>query len=279
MSATKRAVLFSFGAAQFAALHSACERHGYAPVAYVHTTARRPGQARTGRTAGELLEAIPEDVDLLVPGSTAGLTGALLGYRPEIAVVYGFNWRLPGELLAALPRGALNVHPSLLPGYRGPAPVHRAIRNGDPEIGVTVHRMTERIDSGPVLAQRGGIPLAEDMTQDLLWERIEPVVGDLLDTALTGVGDGVAGDAQDDSLASHAGYLEPEFFVVDWSGRAADIHNQVRTHRFIGPGRGPLAQLDGRQVRVLGTRTTPGQGVRVECGDGPLWITDYVAAE
>lgn len=277
MSDTLRAALFSFGADQFAALHECCEQHGYAPVAYVHTSAKRPGRARTGKAAGALLDSIPDDVDFLVPGSAAGLTGALRGYQVDLAVVYGFNWPLPADLLRSLPHGALNVHPSSLPRYRGPAPVHWALRNGDPSIGVTVHRMAEQLDAGPILAQRSGIPLDEEMTQELLWERIEPVVRELLGTALDRVAAGDQGEPQDGSAATHAGYLEPGFSVVDWSDRATDIHNQVRTNRFMR--RSPTAQLNGQQVRILRTRTTPGDGVRVECGDGPLWITDYASAE
>ncbi len=277
MSDTKRAALFSFGAEQFAALHECCEQHGYTPVVYVHTASKRPGRARTGKSAGQLLDSIPADVDFLVPGGVAGLTRALRGYQVDLAVVYGFNWPLPGNLLHSLPHGALNVHPSALPRYRGPAPVHWALRNGDPTIGVTVHRMTEQLDSGPILAQRSGIPLDEEMTQELLWRRVAPVVRDLLGAALDRVAAGDQGEPQDESAATRAGYLEPEFSVVDWSQPAADIHNQVRTHRFMRSG--PTAQLDGLQVRILDTRRNPGDGVRVECGDGPLWITNYVSME
>jgi methionyl-tRNA formyltransferase len=282
MPSTQRAVLVSFGADQFATLHACCEQGGYRPVAYVYGRSRRPGQRRSpsaGRIVSELLDAIPGGMDLLLPGSMDGLADALRGYRADLMVVYGLSWRLAGRVLRILRHGAINVHTSLLPRYRGPAPVLWALRNGDPTIGVTVHRIDEHFDTGAILAQQGGVPLDEDMTQDLLWNRIKPVVRDLVGTALEHVSAGYSGAPQDEAQASYAGFMEPEFSVIDWSNSARDIHNQVRTFRFMGPGRGPLARIGDRWVRVLGTKTVSTDGIRVDCADGPIWITDYVSAE
>jgi len=107
-------------------------------------------------------------MDLLLPGTADGLADALGGYRLDLLVVYGFNWKLPAAVLRTPRSGAVNIHSSLLPRYRGPAPVLRAIRNGDAEIGLTVHRMDEQFDTGPILAQQGGIPLDEDVTPQRL---------------------------------------------------------------------------------------------------------------
>jgi methionyl-tRNA formyltransferase len=115
-------------------------------------------------------------MDLLLPGTAEGLADALGGYRLDLLVVYGFNWKLPASVLRSPRSGVINVHSSLLPRYRGPAPVLWAIRNGDAEIGLTVHRMDEQFDTGPILAQRGGIALEEDVTPQLLWQRVRPVL-------------------------------------------------------------------------------------------------------
>lgn len=155
-----RVALATFGTEEFAALHASCVAAGHEPVAYVYCRSMKP-KSRTdthaAAVAGRLLEALPPGMDLLLPGTAEGLADALGGYRLDLLVVYGFNWRLPAAVLRTPRSGVINIHSSLLPKYRGPAPVLWAIRNGDAEIGLTVHRMDEQFDTGPILAQRGGI--------------------------------------------------------------------------------------------------------------------------
>ena len=87
----------------------------------------------------------------------------LVRFRPDILVVGTFPALLPGRVLAVAPRGAFNVHPSLLPAYRGALPEFWVIRNGEPRTGVTIHRMVERADAGGVVAQ-AAVPLHGDET-------------------------------------------------------------------------------------------------------------------
>lgn len=227
------------------------------------------------------MEGIPAGMDLLVPGSADGLLTALPGYRPDLLVCNGFPWRIPAPALVTARLGGINVHPSLLPRYRGPIPIHWAIRNGDREIGVTVHRMDERFDTGNLIVQRGGVPLDDDFDPDELLRRVDAVTRELLVTALARVRDGFRGEAQNHADASYAGWMEEDFSFVDWSWTAREIHNQVRTFRFGVPGpAGPLAEVDGRWIAVLRTRIDASDGgVRVECADGPLWITEWEPAE
>jgi methionyl-tRNA formyltransferase len=275
--APMRVALATFGADEFAALHSACVAAGHEPVAYVYCRSMKP-KGRTGAHAaavvGRLLEALPAGMDLLLPGTAEGLADALAGYRLDLLVVHGFNWRLPAAVLRIPSSGVINVHSSLLPRYRGPAPVLWAIRNGDAEIGLTVHRMDEQFDTGPILAQRGGIPLDEDVTPQRLWQRVSPVLDEVLTIALGQVTKGFPGVPQDDAGASYAGFVEPEFSVVDWSRSAVQVHNQVRMFGFMGPGHAPVAEVDGRSLKVLRTRLEPADGIRVECADGPIWIVE-----
>jgi len=263
-------------------LHSVCEQAGHVPVAYVYGRSMKPRSAVSPNAAGvvgEILDSAPPGMDLLLPGSSQGLAAALPGYRPDLLVVYGFNWRIPQSVLRVPRLGAINVHPSLLPKHRGPAPVLWAIRNGEPDFGVTIHRMDDHFDSGNIIAQQSGIPLDDDPTPERMWLRTEPVIRDLLARALQYVAQGLGGEPQDESQASHEGFLEPEFSRIDWSHRVRDIHNQVRTFRSMRHGCGPVAQIDGRWVKVLRTSIEPGEGVRMECADGPLWIVEAMAAE
>jgi methionyl-tRNA formyltransferase len=266
-----RVALMSFGVEQFSVLHETCEAAGHLPVVYV--------VGRSGIDPAGVVGGLPPGMDLLFPGSAAGLRPGLAGYDLDLAVVYGFPWRIPPSVLR-LPRfGIINVHSSSLPKYRGPEPVLWAIRNGDPEMGVTVHRMDEDLDTGPILAQRGGIPLADDVTAERLWLRVRPVIRHLLTVALEQVSQNAPGEPQSEEDASYAGFLEPEFSSIDWSRTSREIHNQVRTFRYLGGRQGPTAQVGERRLKVLRTRLAPADGIRVECADGPLWIVESEPAD
>lgn len=277
-----RIVLATMGPEEFSTLHTVCEASGHTPVAYLHCRSMRPRDAVSPHAVdaiGRIAQALPPTVDLLVPADPAGLRRSLLGYEPDLLVIYGFNWILPPEVFT-LPRfGAINIHPSALPRYRGPAPLLWALRNGDPDIGVTVHRVDAGVDTGPILAQATGVPLAEDTTFARLRRDLLPVVGDVLAEALTKIVSGDPGRPQPVEGATRAPKLEPAYSHVDWAHPARDIHNQVRLHRFISSATAPVAQVDGRPLRLIRTSLTPAAGRRVECGDGPLWITEAVPAD
>jgi methionyl-tRNA formyltransferase len=272
-----RLVLASMGVEEFSLLHTTAVSAGHQPVAYAFSRAWRPGRLpgpATLATINEVVAALPTDVDLLLPADPAGLGEALAGYRPDLLVIYGFSWVLPAAVFR-LPRfGTINVHRSLLPRYRGAAPVPWAIRNGDPDIGVTVHRVDEGTDTGPILAQRGGVPLDEDVTRASLAARLAPVIRELLTAALARVADGDPGQPQSSEGASRAPILEPGFTLVNWSWPARDIHNQIRVFRFIGSKDAPLARIGEQWRRLVRTSLQPAEGLRVDCADGPIWIVE-----
>lgn len=279
-----RVGLISFGVAEFAALHETCAAAGHEPVLYAYSRSMRPRKATdegAARAVSRITAALPAGIDLLLPGSSEGLGAALSGYDLDLVVCYGFSWRLPRFVLRIPRYGVLNVHCSMLPKYRGPAPVLWAIRNGDPYLGVTVHRMNEEFDAGPVLAQQDGIPIPDDVTSESLWAGLAPVLRGQLAVALERAPDPAAGEPQVTDGVSYAGLMEPEFSVVDTTKTAREVHNQVRTFRFIGPGRGSVATVDGRSLKVLGTSLTPVEGLRLDCADSPVWITasEPVAAD
>jgi methionyl-tRNA formyltransferase len=268
--------LISFGVAEFAALNETCVEAGHGPVVYAYSRSMRPRTATdesAARAASRITAELPAGMDLLLPGSSEGLGVALRGYDLDLLVCYGFSWRLPRSVLSIPRHGVVNVHCSMLPKYRGPAPVLWAIRNGDPHLGVTVHRMNEEFDAGPILAQQGGVPIPDDVTSETLWTDLSPVLRAQLAVALDRVPDPSAGEPQADDGVTYAGLMEPEFSLVDTTKTAREVHNQVRTFRFIGPGRGPVATVGSRSLKVLGTSLTSADGIRLDCADGPVWIT------
>ncbi|WP_275410755.1 methionyl-tRNA formyltransferase [Sinosporangium siamense] len=217
-------------------------------------------------------------MDLLLPGSSRGFAQALKGYGVDVVVACGLSWRLPKSVLDAPALGVMNVHASLLPKYRGPSPVQWALRNGDPDIGLTVHWMDERIDTGNILARRGGIPLPEFVTFAELWRHLGPAIGDLVADALGQAAGGSRGEPQDDSQASYAGAMERGFDFINWSHTAEAVHNQVRTFYFGAGLPGPFAKVDGEWLLVRRTSLTPQEGIRVECRDRPIWIVEWASA-
>ncbi|MEU7832196.1 formyltransferase family protein [Nonomuraea sp. NPDC049129] len=276
-----RVALATFGVEEFAVLHAACVDAGHIPAAYVYCRSMKPNSSTDAYAAaaiGQIVTALPPGMDFLLPGNPEGLAYELAGYNLDLLVVYGFNWKLPAAVLKTPRLGVINIHTSLLPKYRGPAPVLWAIRNGDSEIGLTIHRMDERFDSGPILAQRGGIPLDEDVTPQSLWPRIHPVLANLLASAMDQVVRRVPGVPQNEAGKSTAGFIEPEFSVVDWSRSAREVHNQVRMYAFIGRDHAPVARVGGRDLRVFRTCLEPAEGLRVECADAPIWIVDSTPA-
>ncbi|WP_234313601.1 methionyl-tRNA formyltransferase [Streptomyces sp. NBRC 109706] len=269
--------LLSFGAAEFAALHETCVQEGHLPVVYAYSRSMRPRRATDAGAAesiGQISAALPAGMDLLLPGSSEGLGAALRGYDLDLLVCFGFSWRLPRSVLRIPRHGVVNVHSSMLPKYRGPAPVLWAIRNGDTHLGVTAHRMDEGFDTGPILAQQDGVPIVDDVTPERLWPELSPVLRRVVARALSRAADPGAGEPQSEEGASYGGLLEPAFFVVDPTRTAHEVHNQVRTFRYIGAGRGPVAQVGGQRLKVLRTSLVPADGPRLDCADGPLWITE-----
>lgn len=178
-----RIAVISSGPDEFATIHAACTQAGHLPVAYLYGRSLRSGGPTfpdAGETTTAILSALPPSMDLTLPGNMAGLARALESYRVDLLIVFGFAWKLPTSVLAIPRLGAINIHVSMLPQYRGPAPLLWAIRNGDRTGGVTVHWMDEGFDTGNVLAQQDGIPLADGITWAAYCDEAMPVVHSLL---------------------------------------------------------------------------------------------------
>jgi methionyl-tRNA formyltransferase len=271
-----RVVLVSYRSEAFAAMSDACTAAGATVVACACGRPALRDAVDVGSWLSAMSSGLPGGTDLLFPASARGLGRAVAGYRPDLMVVCGLNWRLPADVLDEPRLGVLNIHPSALPKYRGPQPLLRSVLNGDTEFGVTIHRMDEQLDTGPIIAQRLGLPLHDHITEDNAWAQLADAIWELLPGALARVADGYAGEPQDDSEATYAAPVGPEFDVVDSTQTVAQVHNLVRAHRFAMTGRGPLATVDGRRYMVLATSLTEVPGIRIDCADGSLWIVDGV---
>jgi methionyl-tRNA formyltransferase len=200
---------------------------------------------------------------------------------PDLLAVCDYGQILAADVLALAPLGGINLHASLLPKYRGAAPIQWALLNGEGETGVTVIHMTPRLDSGPILAVRKAT-IGNDETHPELEERlaelgIEPVQEAI---ALLANWDRQSpiGQRQDPALASKAPRLKKEHGAVDWSQSAEQIRNQVRALKpwpgtftfWRRPGHEPLRILiDGVSVLALGIRAAAKVGAAQTAGYAP----------
>ena len=148
--------------------------------------------------------------------------------RPEMTIVVAYGRIIPGWMIRIPRFGTVNVHGSLLPKYRGAAPINWAIANGETETGVCTMQVDEGLDTGPVyLSKRTSI--GPDETAIELWERLSRMGADLMAKTLDGIADGTLQPVpQDSRAATHAPLLEKRHGVIDWTESAQAVHNKVR---------------------------------------------------
>lgn len=210
---------------------------------------------------------------------------------PELIVVAAYGRILPDEILNYPRLGCINVHSSLLPRYRGAAPINWAILNGDRETGVTIMHMATELDAGDIIEQTV-TPIDPDEDADTLYHRLARMGGELLLPVIAQLADGTAGRTpQDPEQVTLAPMLSRELSPVDWTRSAQEIHDQVR-----GLIPWPTATTDaitGETMKLFVTQLTgkrvsakPGaivaagkDGIDMACGDGMvLRITELQAA-
>lgn len=213
--------------------------------------------------------AIPE-----APGEVAERVRHL---APDFVFSFYYRRMLPPALLAAGRRGAFNMHGSLLPKYRGRAPVNWAILHGERETGATLHQMVDQPDAGPIVDRMAVPILPDDVALDVM-RKVTVAAELVLHRSLPCLVDGSAAlSPQDLARGSYFGARTPEDGRIDWGRSAAEIHNLVRA--VAPPYPGAFTTFNGARLRVLRTRLAGGTappGVAIDadgryyagCGDG-----------
>lgn len=176
------------------------------------------------------------------------------GWRPDIGVVAAYGRLVPDALLAVPPLGMINVHASLLPAYRGAAPVHRAVIDGAPATGITIMRVVKRLDAGGMFA-KAVRPIGLDETSDVVERDLARIGAGLLLEVLDAIADGSAREEpQDEALATYAAKITRDDARIDWEQPAAAVHNRVRG---LYPWPHASAFLGGERLIVLRTALDP----------------------
>lgn len=198
---------------------------------------------------------------------------------PDAIIVAAYGKILPKEILDYPKYGCINVHGSLLPKYRGAAPIQWSVINGDAETGVTVMQMNEGIDTGDMLMKRS-IPIGIDDTAESMFDKLAALGGEVIVEALEKIERGeLTPQQQDESLSSYAPMLDKSISLIDWNKSGMTVHNLVR-----GLYSWPIAYtiLNGKKLKVLRTSPCDRSGeagavlsvdpLTVACGDGSVII-------
>ncbi len=219
---------------------------------------------------------------------TADAQAEFAAFDADAAVVVAYGLILPKPILEAVPLGCFNLHASLLPRWRGAAPINRAVMAGDAESGVTVMKMDEGLDTGG-MAMIERIPIGPDMTAGELHDGLAAIGGDLMHRALGALERGLLQvTPQPDAGVTYAEKIDKSESRIDWSRPAQDVHNHIRG---LSPFPGAWFEMPGEKapVRVKVLRSTRAEGsgapgtalddnLTIACGSGAIRILDLQRA-
>jgi len=195
-------------------------------------------------------EAVRRGIPVLQPSDAndTGFINTLRSLSPEIIVVAAYGKILPREIITLPIHGCINLHPSLLPKYRGAAPIQRALLRGEKKTGVTIMRLNERLDAGPILLQKEAA-IGEDETAEELGTRLSSLGAELMVEAVKAIGQGKAVYRdQNDEEANYAPLITKGEGEIDWSKSAEEIRNRIRG---LLPWPGAFTFINGKRIKII----------------------------
>lgn len=249
-------------------------------IAAVYCQPPRPaGRGKKDRPTPVHLRAETLGLEVRHPVSlkTPEAQGEFAALKAEIAVVVAYGLILPQAILDAPAKGCLNIHASLLPRWRGAAPIHRAIMAGDVETGVCIMQMDAGLDTGDVLLRRS-LEIGAEETTAQLHDRLSVLGAAAIVDALAEL-DQLEPVAQPEEGVTYAAKIDKSEARIDWTRSASEIDRQIRG---LSPFPGAWFDLEGTRVKVLGSslgagKGQPGEvldaGLRIACGEGAVQPT------
>lgn len=209
---------------------------------------------------------------------------AISNFSPDVIAVVAYGKILPKAILDIPPKGCINVHASILPKYRGAAPINWAIINGEKETGITTMLLDEGMDTGDMLLTEK-VEIRDDDTASSLHDRLKYIGADLLIKTIKGIkSETIRPIPQDDSQATYAPMLKKEDGRIDWTMKAEEIKNLIRG---LNPWPGAYTRWDGKQIKIFkaeveaGVKEEPGtvinistEGIFAATGKGILLIKE-----
>jgi methionyl-tRNA formyltransferase len=247
-------------------------------VAAVYSQPPRP-KGRGMETQKSPVHALAEEqgIDMRTPASlkSADEIAAFAALKADVAVVAAYGFILPKAILDAPRYGCLNIHASLLPRWRGAAPIQRAIMAGDPETGVTIMQMAEGLDTGPMLLQQK-VAIGSDANAGALHDALAELGARLLCDALGKLPDGLKPVPQPVEGVTYAAKITKEDCRIDWRRSAVELDRQIRG---LSPAPGAFTEIKGERLTILAADVltqsgTPGMALddrlTIACGEGAL---------
>ncbi|MCU7648297.1 methionyl-tRNA formyltransferase [Pseudomonas piscis] len=273
------------GTPEFAAEHLKALLASPYEIVAVYTQPDRPaGRGQKLMPSAVKALAVEHAIPVYQPQTlrNAEAQAELAALKPDLMVVVAYGLILPQAVLDIPRLGCINSHASLLPRWRGAAPIQRAVQAGDAESGVTVMRMEAGLDTGPMLL-KVVTPISTEDTGGTLHDRLAAMGPGAVVQAIAGLSAGtLQGEVQDDSLATYAHKLNKDEARIDWSRPAVELERLVRA---FNPWPVCHSTLDGESVKVLAANISTGQGTPgevlsaskdglvVACGAGALSLT------
>ena len=257
---------------------------GHQVVAVYSQPPRKAGRGMSERKSPVQVAAEQFGLPVVTPISfkAEAQQAAFAAFGADAAVVVAYGLILPVAVLDAPTLGCFNLHASLLPRWRGAAPIQRAIMAGDEETGVAVMRMGEGLDTGAVCMEER-VPIGPDMTAGELHDRLAGLGGGLMVRALAALSrDSLDCRAQAADGVTYARKIEKAETRIDWAGSAGSVHDHVRG---LSPFPGAWFERDGERIKVLRTQCLPDSGGAaagtvldddglVACGDGAIKLLE-----
>lgn len=274
------------GTPDFAAAHLTALLQAGVAIAGVYTQPDRPaGRGRKLQPSPVKEVAIEHQIPVYQPKTLRDTDAQqeLAALKPDLMIVVAYGLILPQIVLDTPRLGCVNVHASLLPRWRGAAPIHRALLAGDAETGVTLMQMEAGLDTGPMLA-KVVTHISENDTSAELHDRLAHLGSEMLVQQLPALlAEQLTPEIQDDNLANYANKLEKLEGHIDWSCSADAIARQVRG---LNPWPVAYTQLNDQTLRVWAAQadnetcdlapgtivSTSKKGIAVACGKGILWL-------
>lgn len=273
------------GTPEFAAEHLKALLDSPYEIVAVYTQPDRPaGRGQKLMPSAVKALALAHDIPVYQPQTlrNADAQAELAALKPDLMVVVAYGLILPQAVLDIPRLGCINSHASLLPRWRGAAPIQRAVEAGDAESGVTVMRMEAGLDTGPMLL-KVSTPISAEDTGGSLHDRLAQMGPGAVVQAIAGLADGsLQGEVQDDALATYAHKLNKDEARLDWNRPAVELERLIRA---FNPWPVCHSTLDGETVKVLGANLSTGNGAPgeilsaskdglvVACADGALSLT------
>jgi len=246
-------------------------------IAAVYCQPPRPaGRGKKDRPTPVHARAADLGLDVRHPVSlkSAEEQAAFAALKADVAVVVAYGLILPQAILDAPTDGCLNIHASLLPRWRGAAPIHRAIMAGDQTTGICIMQMEAGLDTGPVLMREETLIGAEEVTSEL-HDRLSEIGAGLIVEALMALPD-LTPEPQPAEGVTYASKIDKAEAQIDWRAPAAEVDRKIRG---LSPFPGAWCDIDGQRVKVLASRLATGSGapgtvldqtLTIACGSGAV---------